>query len=137
MTSETPAVNRLIEERAVFFGDDFQREPVSKADVTAKALAEAIIRRRCVAGELLPSESELSRRYEVSRAVVRESIRITTEIGGIERRSEAQRWHGAVLEAIEAQDAHAAIEAMRNHMEQSEDDLARALQLMSAPNSTA
>ncbi len=62
-----------------------------------------------------------------------ETRRITTQIGGPEGRREAQRWHREVYEAIRAQDAQAAAEAMRHHMEQLEDIINRALLLLAAP----
>jgi GntR family transcriptional repressor for pyruvate dehydrogenase complex len=56
--------------------------------------------------------------------------RITSELGGLRSRTEAQMWHQQIYEAIVTRDATAAADAMRNHMSQLDSVINQALAIM-------
>jgi GntR family transcriptional regulator, transcriptional repressor for pyruvate dehydrogenase complex len=58
--------------------------------------------------------------------------RMTSQLGGLPSRTEAQMWHRRIFEAIAARDAAAAADAMRNHITQLDSVIKQAFAMMSA-----
>ncbi|MBK8050181.1 MAG: FadR family transcriptional regulator [Anaerolineales bacterium] len=58
--------------------------------------------------------------------------RLTSELGGIPSRTEAQMWHRRIYEAIVSRDSAAAADAMRAHMTQLDSVIKQALVVMVA-----
>jgi DNA-binding FadR family transcriptional regulator len=58
--------------------------------------------------------------------------RITSELGGLPSRTEAQMWHQRIYAAIAARSADGAADAMRNHMSQLDSVINQALAIMAA-----
>jgi DNA-binding FadR family transcriptional regulator len=56
--------------------------------------------------------------------------RLTSELGGLPSRTEAQMWHQRIFEALTARDEAVAAEAMRSHMTQLDSVINRALAIM-------
>jgi GntR family transcriptional regulator, transcriptional repressor for pyruvate dehydrogenase complex len=56
--------------------------------------------------------------------------RITSELGGLQSRTEAQVWHRRIFAAIAARDPTAAADAMRSHMAQLDSVITQALAMV-------
>lgn len=60
------------------------QEVHSSADYVIAILKDALIAKRIAPGDKLPSETELARRFSVSRSSIREAIKILSAFGVVE-----------------------------------------------------